>query len=185
MGHTRFGESIHRLDAAGLKSHFSLHDCRHTAASRLIWIAENEDPPDALPETESERMRQETAVFTDKRKWQRPNLAFVERFQSRIAGNHSRQVRTLPRLSPPYSFGTQHSSIARRYNRVDLDCARNRLRDGDDVDDSGFLIEKVFRTGYQRYEGTFEVVTVGVPEKIEPLFCSSEHGRRACQPGPS
>ena len=44
--------------------HFSLHDCRHSAASRLIWLAENTSPPDSVDDVITNGRDVRAEIFT-------------------------------------------------------------------------------------------------------------------------
>ena len=156
--------------ASGL--HFSPHDCRHSAASRLIWLAEAKDPPDVLLETEKERQKLKDAVFTEHancrdRIWHL-SAAFGHASPETTLGSY---VHLLDLLLRRHLERNSHRMPAQAIAEI-LDCPKRRLAKCEHVNENGFLIEKVFPVVYGQYGSLFEAVEVLAPQKAQALFAT-------------
>ena len=134
-----FTSLMHRV--SGL--HFSPHDCRHTFACRLIWLAEKRKPPDDCAYTDDERRALRDAVFTKNesgrdRLW---HLASVLNHTSpeTTVGDY---VHFLDILLYGVVADSERRLPAGALAKV-LECPETRFTSSDHHDRNGFRIERV------------------------------------------
>ena len=143
---------------------FSPHDCRHSAASRLFWYAEDEVPPDGIAYSKSDLNSLCKAVFTMDRQC-RDRIWHL----SSVFNHHS----------PEQTFNNYihfadlmlHKRLSRGQRRVPprtiqaiLRTRKARIRSNEYCNMEGFLIEKVLPIAYETNKRLFEVIKSEFPE---------------------
>ena len=138
--------------------HFSPHSCRHSLASRLIWLAENEDPPEGSVYTPKEIGKLREAAFTAApdcrdRVWHlssvfnhhSPSTTFESYVHFLDLLLYKRLARSERRLSP------------KALGRL-LDVPTSRFKRHELCDENGFPVERVLPFVHESNPGLFEVI---------------------------
>ena len=162
-------------DITGL--HLSPHSCRHSAASRLILLAEDEFPPEGSAYTEEERRELKKAIFTSApncrdRMW---HLAAVF--------NHVAPSTTFKRYVH-FADLLLRRKLARNQRRFMpkvlrdiLGVSKKRFAESQYCNQDGFLVEKIIPIVFASKRKYFEVVERAVAPEVVPQVGTMEHER--------
>ena len=144
--------------------HFSPHDCRHSAATRLLWVAERMPAPDVAGDRNRWPEERRMAVFTANRSGRDRAHQLCAVF------NHA---------SPKTTFGDYshlmdlilHVHLRRSRRRVPvaaaasaIGCPQKVLLEGGHCEDGNILVEKILPTAWEHNRTLFEVVEVAAGE---------------------